>query len=243
MIVVLPGVGWNVPRRRDDEGARLDRPCSARCDRAAQSSSDTSSAAMIRLIVESRAAPHVAASRSSRRREEDAPVERRRRRFRRRRIRRIPQAAGWQRLRREIFDGDRRVSRRARPTRDRGAPCRRSWRWRASARARADAHPKMSLTFSNRPRSSAARRRLELLRRQRFGELLEELALLARELARRDRLHRDEQIAAAASRHVRHALAANAEHRTGRRAFRNLQRFGALADQWAPGSRRRAPAW
>src|SRR5262245_43885379 len=73
-------------------------------------------------------------------------------------------------------------------------------------------------------------RGLEFLRRQQLGELLEELALVARQLARRDRLHRDEQIAAPAARYVRHTLAPHAEERPRRGAFRNLQRLGASAN-------------
>ena len=72
----------------------------------------------------------------------------------------------------------------------------------------------MSLTRSNRFRSSCsssvARARLELVLRQRLGELFEQLALLAGQLLRRLHLHGREQIAASAAVHVGHALAAAA---------------------------------
>src|SRR6266545_6944810 len=70
-----------------------------------------------------------------------------------------------------------------------------------------------------------ARLGLELLRRERPGELFENLPLLACELARRDRLHGNEEISAPAARHIFHALAAQTKHRPGGGALRNLHRF------------------
>src|SRR5262249_39975628 len=65
----------------------------------------------------------------------------------------------------------------------------------------------------------AARARLELFLRQRFGELLDDLALVARELLRRPHLHGGEQIAAAAAADVGHPLALEPQRRAGLRAL------------------------
>ena len=185
-------------------GATMNAPAStavsARCDRAAQSSSDTSSVAMVRSMSRSLSARSRGVA-LVRRREEHAPVERRRRRLRRRRVGRIPEPARWEWLRRRDLRSRSASDRRAPPTRGRS---------RAGVGDRGSAE---SVSAGQSRRSSkdvfdlleqaavvGPRRRLECLRRQRLGQLLEELALFARELARRDRLHRDEQIAAAASR-------------------------------------------
>src|SRR3989441_5895786 len=68
----------------------------------------------------------------------------------------------------------------------------------------------------------AARPRLELLLRQRFRQLFEQLTLLLRELLRRLHLHGREQIAASASVDVGHPLAAQPQRGAGLRSFGHL---------------------
>src|SRR5687767_10184648 len=58
-------------------------------------------------------------------------------------------------------------------------------------------------------------RRLELLLGKRAVELLEQPLLLFREPVRRDDLDSDDQVAAPAPRHIRHAASSNAERRAG----------------------------
>src|SRR5262245_14847802 len=67
-----------------------------------------------------------------------------------------------------------------------------------------------------------AGRRLELLFRQRFRELFEQLPLILGDLLRRDDLDCDHQVAARPTRHhVRHAAAAEPERRAARGALWN----------------------
>src|SRR6188508_3093976 len=70
--------------------------------------------------------------------------------------------------------------------------------------------------------------RLYLLLGQRRGQLFEQLLLFLRQFLRRDGLDGHEQVAAAAARHVRHALAAQAERCSGLRALGNLERLVAV---------------
>src|SRR5688500_16184978 len=70
--------------------------------------------------------------------------------------------------------------------------------------------------------------RLELLLRQRAGQLFEQLLLLARQLRRRCDLHRDEPVAASAAGDVGHAAAAQAEHLPALGAFRHFEQLLAL---------------
>src|SRR4029077_14969768 len=72
----------------------------------------------------------------------------------------------------------------------------------------------------------AARARLELLGRQRGGELLDDPPLLPRQLLWRRPLPRREEIAAAAAVDVGHALALEAQRRAGLRAFGDPNRLG-----------------
>src|SRR3989454_6057702 len=69
-----------------------------------------------------------------------------------------------------------------------------------------------------------ARPRLELLLRERFRQLFEQLALLLRELLRRLHLHGREQIAASASVDVGHPLAAQPQRGAGLRPFGDFDR-------------------
>src|SRR5438067_13898089 len=70
------------------------------------------------------------------------------------------------------------------------------------------------------------RRWLELLLRQRFCELLEQLPLFLGCLLRRDDLHGDQQIAVGtAGDDVGHAASADAERRAALGAFRHLERL------------------
>src|SRR5688572_20826334 len=71
-------------------------------------------------------------------------------------------------------------------------------------------------------------RRLELLLRQRAGQLFEQLLLLARQLLRRGDLHRDEQVPAPAAGDVGHTAAAQAEHLPALGAFRHFEQLLAL---------------
>ena len=59
-------------------------------------------------------------------------------------------------------------------------------------------------------------------------ELLDDLALLLRELAGDGDLHGRKQVAAAAAAHLGHPLAAQAQGRAGLRAFRHLDVLGAV---------------
>src|SRR5262245_27798411 len=86
------------------------------------------------------------------------------------------------------------------------------------------------LDLLEQPAIVGARRRFELLRRQNVGELLQELALLARQFARRQCLDGDEKIAAPAPRYVGHPLAAQPEERASGCSVRNLERLGLAAD-------------
>src|SRR5688572_23195111 len=69
------------------------------------------------------------------------------------------------------------------------------------------------------------RRGLELLGRQRGGQLLEQLLLLARQLLGCDDRGRDEEVAAPAAADVGHAAAAQAERGAGPRPFGYLERL------------------
>src|SRR5436190_17845486 len=69
------------------------------------------------------------------------------------------------------------------------------------------------------------RHRLEFLFRKRPAELFERGALFLAELLRRHRLHGKEEIAAASARHIRHALAPEAEDTARLTAFRHLERL------------------
>src|SRR5262245_45013960 len=71
-----------------------------------------------------------------------------------------------------------------------------------------------------------ARPRLEFLFRQCVGELLDQLALILRQLLRRPHLNRCEQVAAATAVDVGHPLAAEPQRRTGLGPIGNLHRFG-----------------
>ena len=156
-------------------GATMKRPAviavRARCDRAAQSSSETSSVAQLQRGI---APPNRRHRRRRGRwhREEHAPAQRRWRGLRRSEEtsgptgRRAAAALG------EILDGERRVVvEHRRQQSSAGGRLERSMTAlaRASAAGQSPArHPKMSFTLSNRPLSSlvVARRRLELLRGQ-----------------------------------------------------------------------------
>ena len=89
----------------------------------------------------------------------------------------------------------------------------------------------MSLTLPKMPRSSSSSSRasgLTFCLGQRRRKLLEQLLLFLGQALRRHALHGDHQVAVAAARNVRHALAAQAEGRAGLRAFRDLDGFVAI---------------
>ena len=86
----------------------------------------------------------------------------------------------------------------------------------------------MSLTRSKNGFSASSAVAVELLLRQRRGQLFEQVLLVLRELLR-DRDARDDvEVAMAAAVHVRHALAAQLEARAGLRARRNVDVLAAV---------------